>query len=41
MNARRLVAAFVLTIVPALATAHTEWQRYVIPNTGTSVDARM
>ena len=40
MRAPRLSAALVLLVVlPPLAFADdTEWQRYVIPSTGTSVD---
>jgi hypothetical protein len=40
MRAHRLSAAFaVLAFTPALAFAgDTEWRRYVIPSTGTSVD---
>src|SRR5437667_1860335 len=39
MRARRLFATLVLAFVPSLAFAgNTEWRRYVIPSTGTSVD---
>jgi len=39
MHAPRLFAAFVLAFVPTLASAaDTEWRRYVIPSSGTSVD---
>ncbi|MEH2525444.1 MULTISPECIES: hypothetical protein [unclassified Bradyrhizobium] len=39
MRPQRLSAALVLLILPALAVAgDTEWRRYVIPSTGTSVD---
>jgi len=39
MRMRRLSAAFALTFIPALVFAdETEWRRYVIPSTGTSVD---
>jgi hypothetical protein len=39
MRTYRLSAAFALGFIPALAFAgDTEWRRYVIPSTGTSVD---
>jgi hypothetical protein len=39
MNARRLCAALVLSLVPAIAAAAQDgWRRYVIPGTGTNVD---
>ena len=43
MRAHRLSAvfavAFALTVIPALALAgETEWRRYAIPSTGTSVE---
>ena len=39
MRTYRLAATFVLGFIPALAFAgDTEWRRYVIPSTGTSVD---
>ena len=39
MRVRHLSAAFMLTLIPTLAFAgDTEWRRYVIPSTGTSVD---
>ena len=39
MRAPRLFIISVLTFIPALTlAAETEWQRYVIPSTGTSVD---
>jgi hypothetical protein len=39
MRAHYLSAAFALVFIPALAYAgHTEWRRYVIPSTGTSVE---
>ena len=39
MCAPRLFTAFVLAFVPTLAiAANTEWRRYVVPSTGTSVD---
>ena len=43
MRAHRLssvfAVAFALTVIPALALAgETEWRRYVIPSTGTSVE---
>ena len=41
MRAHRLFAALAIVgaVVPALALAgDTEWRRYVIPSTGTSVD---
>ena len=39
MRAPRLFAAFILAFVPTLAfAADTEWRRYVIPSSGTSVD---
>jgi hypothetical protein len=39
MHVPRLFAAFILASVPALAfAAETEWRRYVIPSSGTSVD---
>ena len=39
MRARRLTAALALVFVPTLAYPRdTEWRRYVIPSTGTSVE---
>jgi hypothetical protein len=39
MRAHHLSAAVALVFIPALAHAgHTEWRRYVIPSTGTSVE---
>src|SRR5438128_9987413 len=39
MRAQRPFAALIFAVVPVLASADdTEWQRYVIPSTGTSVD---
>ena len=39
MRAHYLSAAFALVFIPALAYAgHTEWRRYVLPSTGTSVE---
>ena len=39
MRAPRLFAAFILFFAPTLAiAANTEWRRYVVPSTGTSVD---
>ena len=39
MRAHRLSVAFALAFIPALAFAgDTEWRRYVIPSTGTSVE---
>lgn len=39
MHAPRLFAAFTLAFVPTLAfAAETEWRRYVVPSSGTSVD---
>ena len=39
MRAHYLSAAFALVFIPALAYAgQTEWRRYVIPSTGTSVE---
>ena len=39
MRAPLLFTAFILTFIPALAfAADTEWRRYSIPSTGTSVD---
>lgn len=39
MCAPRLFAALILAFVPTLAiAANTEWRRYVVPSTGTSVD---
>ena len=39
MHAPRLFTAFILAVVPTLAfAADTEWRRYSVPSTGTSVD---
>ena len=39
MRAHCLSAAFALVFIPALAFAgDTEWRRYVLPSTGTSVE---
>ena len=39
MSAPRLFTAFILAFVPTLAlAADTEWRRYVVPSSGTSVD---
>ena len=39
MRAQRPFAALIFAVVPVLASADdTEWQRYVIPSTGTSVE---
>src|SRR6266702_6570422 len=39
MGALRLFATLVLSFIPVAAVAaNTQWQRYVVPSTGTSVD---
>ncbi|MCA6115741.1 hypothetical protein J6524_12680 [Bradyrhizobium sp. WSM 1738] len=39
MCAPRLFTGFILALIPTLAVAaNTEWRRYVVPSTGTSVD---
>ena len=39
MYAPRLLTAFILALVPTFAcAAETEWQRYVVPSSGPSVD---